>query len=321
MKGEGLTLERFIGPDTPHRYHPETKAALTQRLETVLAQGRDPEPKEVWFSTYTLRYPELAWVRIEGMGKHWERADVRAHLGDNQSIEAQTKNVTALAFPGRRALSVKIDGQEISTDHAELRFTRVGDRWQPSPAESGLHKRPGSTGPIDDAFMEGFVFVRPTGKPLNPLVGEWAENELTAARSLWRDVFRGDVRVVSDQTLTADDIRDRNLILWGDPSSNAVLAKIMAKLPLQWDAKTLTFHGQTYPSANHAAILIFPNPLNPVHYVVLNSGIDFRNDGYASNALQTPKLPDWSIVDLRTAPDARWPGKINAAGFFDEEWK
>ncbi|MEY4816620.1 MAG: hypothetical protein RLZZ162_3693, partial [Verrucomicrobiota bacterium] len=105
--------------------------------------------------------------------------------------------------------------------------------------------------------------------------------------------------------------------------SNQVLAKLLAtgKLPLTWDAKTLTFRGQTYASAHHAPILIFPNPLNPSRYVVLNSGIDFRTEGYGNNAHQTPKLPDWAVVDLRTPPGPRWPGKIVDAGFFDESWK
>lgn len=44
-------------------------------------------------------------------------------------------------------------------------------------------------------------------------------------------------------------------------------------------------------------------------------------EGYGNNALQTPKLPDWSIMDLRTPPGPRWPGKVVKAGFFDETWK
>jgi hypothetical protein len=169
--------------------------------------------------------------------------------------------------------------------------------------------------------MESFLFVRPSGKPLNPEVGAWVEGELTAARQLWRDVFLGDARVVADGAVTEADLARHNLILWGDPSSNALLARIMARLPLQWSAKGLSFRGRDYPAASHAPILIFPNPLNPERYVVLNSGIDFRADGYGNNALQTPKLPDWAVVDLRTPPGPRWPGRIAAAGFFDENWK
>ena len=47
-------------------------------------------------------------------------------------------------------------------------------------------------------------------------------------------------------------------------------------------------------------ILIFPNPLNPERYVVLNSGFTFREYDYLNNARQVPKLPDWAVVDVTT---------------------
>lgn len=322
MAGEGLKLERFIGPDTAHKYHPETKEALTKGLEALLARGRDAVPREIRFSTYTLRYPESAWVRIEGMGKHWERADVLAKFSDPQTLTTETKNVTAVAFSGTGASQVVIDGQSFPLPGPAARFIRYDGQWTAAAAEDRvLRKRPGLTGPIDDAFVESFLFVRPSGRPFNPELGTWVESELTHARNLWRDVFRGDARIKSDREITDADLARHHLVLWGDPSSNALLARIIAQLPLQWDAKTVTFRGQAYPASHHAPILIFPNPLNPQRYVVLNSGIDFRADGYGNNALQTPKLPDWAIIDLRTPPGPRWPGKVVDAGFFNEEWK
>ena len=51
-----------------------------------------------------------------------------------------------------------------------------------------MRKRPGLTGPVDDAFMEPFLFVRPTGRPFNPEVGAWVEGELTAASCAVRNV-------------------------------------------------------------------------------------------------------------------------------------
>jgi len=92
------------------------------------------------------------------------------------------------------------------------------------------------------------------------------------------------------------------------------------RLPVIWTSKKLTFAGQEYTADDHVPILIFPNPLNPGRYVLLNTGIDFRTDAYGSNAKQTPKLPDYAIVDLATPPGSRWPGKIVTAGFFDEHW-
>ncbi|MCX6952173.1 MAG: hypothetical protein NTV51_08400, partial [Verrucomicrobia bacterium] len=167
MAKEGLKLERFIGPQTAHKYHDGTKAELTKRFEELIARGRDASPREVWLQTYTLRYPKSAWVRIDGMGKHWELAEVRASQHDNNVIEAHTKNVTALSFPGIDDLSTAIiDGQSVAAAGSVRQFHREGDTWK-AGAVTGLRKSPGLTGPVDDAFMDAFTFVRPTGKALN----------------------------------------------------------------------------------------------------------------------------------------------------------
>jgi hypothetical protein len=67
--------------------------------------------------------------------------------------------------------------------------------------------------------------------------------------------------------------------------------------------------------------LIYPNPLNPKRYVVLNSGFTFREYDYLNNARQVPRLPDFAVVDVDAPPSSRAPGRIVQAGFFDEEWK
>ena len=321
LEAEGLKLEHFIGPKTGHSYEPETRKVLTTRLEGLLDKGRELTPREVHLTTYTLRYPEANWVRIEGMQEHWQRADVRARL-ENNTITAETKNVTAITFKDVRPAAVVLDGQRFRFRFNEPpRFARQNGVWRRVNSFSGLAKRPGLTGPVDDAFMDSFVFVRPTGQAFNVTVGNWVNGEIAYAAKLWRDVFRGDVPIKNDTALSESDIKNKNLVLWGDPSSNAVLARIIKRLPLQWNSKQLMFRGQTYDAAHHAPILIFPNPLNSQRYVVLNSGIDFRAEGYGNNALQTPKLPDWAIVDLREAPGPRWPGKIADAGFFNESWQ
>jgi hypothetical protein len=118
-----------------------------------------------------------------------------------------------------------------------------------------------------------------------------------------------------------EDIASSNLILWGDPSSNKVLAKIADKLPIKWTAKDVTVGAQNFPADTHVAVLIYPNPLNPKHYVVLNSGVTFREYDYLNNARQVPKLPDWAVVDVTTPPSSRWPGKVAAADFFTDAWQ
>jgi len=54
---------------------------------------------------------------------------------------------------------------------------------------------------------------------------------------------------------------------------------------------------------------------------VLNSEFTFREYDYLNNARQVPKLPDWAIIDLKTPPDSRYPGKVVDADFFGERWE
>jgi len=68
-------------------------------------------------------------------------------------------------------------------------------------------------------------------------------------------------------------------------------------------------------------VFIYPNPLNPQRYVVVNSSFTFREYDYLNNARQTPKLPDWAILDITKPVTARAPGGIAAAGFFGEKWE
>ena len=165
------------------------------------------------------------------------------------------------------------------------------------------------------------MFVRPTGNAANETAGQWAASELERAIEHWRRHFRGDARVINDTEVTDELIQSANLILWGDPSSNRVMAKIANRLPVKWTDKQVSVGDQTFDAANHAPILIYPNPLNPDRYVVFNSSFTFREFAYLNNARQVPMLPDWAVVDLRTPPGNVWPGKVVAADFFNEQWQ
>jgi dienelactone hydrolase len=339
MAAEGLKLERFIGPKTGHKYEPETRKALAARLDEIAQQGREEIPAKVRLVTFTLKYNRQEWVITDALEKHWERAEINAEIVDEGTIHATTRNVAALTFEMRgnalpldktQAPRVVIDGQELTGPPVAnpwvASFRKSGARWERlGPGgrmeKRGLGKIHNLQGPIDDAFTDSFVFVTPTGQALNETSGKWTQSEIARAVPQWRTVFRGEARVVDDGAITPELIETSNLVLWGDPSSNALLAKILPRLPLKWNADEIEFAGTKYPAATHVPILIFPNPLNPRRYVVLNSSFTFRQGSNASNATQTPKLPDWAIVDLRTPPSDAAPGLVVNAGFFGEAWE
>src|SRR5208282_1212113 len=136
--------------------------------------------------------------------------------------------------------------------------------------------RHGLQGPIDDAFMDGFILVRPTGQSLNEKVGRWAAAGLQHAIDHWRRQFRGEAPVKDDKDINAADIAANNLILWGDPRSNAVLARVIERLPVKWGDDGVRLGEATYAAGHHVPVLVYPNPLNPRRYIVVNSGFTFR---------------------------------------------
>jgi hypothetical protein len=330
LKLEGMQLSRVYGPNTGHRYHPASKPQINAIVDAN--SNRDPYPSRIRFTTWTLSYNRMKWVVVEGLERHWQRARVDAQLTES-GVEAKTTGVVLLSFefgPGGAKpdfRTVNVDGQKLTVNSPQtdrswtVKLRNTGGRWTVATGEEpGLHKVHGLQGPIDDAFLDSFVFVKPTGTPLSEKTGQWTASELSRAIREWRRQFRGDAQVQDDSAVTDEVIASSNLVLWGDPHSNRILARILDKLPIQWTAEAVVFQGRRYPAATHVPVLIFPNPLNPKKYVVLNSGVTFREFDNLNNARQVPKLPDWAILDTTQPPDEHSPGKVVTAGFFNENW-
>ena len=187
----------------------------------------------------------------------------------------------------------------------------------------GFTGLPGVQGPIDVGFMDNFTVVRPTKPPMDARLGAWLDGELARFTNEWRAQFRGDVQVID---ATADAVikaanEYSNLVLWGDPASNPLIAKLVPRLLLQWNAGGLRLGTNRFDATTHVPVLIYPNPLNPTCYIILNSGPTFFDFGAASNAQQTPKLPDFAVLDITVPRAERLTRGVKLAGFFDEQWQ
>jgi pimeloyl-ACP methyl ester carboxylesterase len=342
---EDVQLTHVIGPKTAHSIHPQSRDEIERRMASLARRGRQHVPAHVRLVTYTLKYNRMHWLTVDGLDQHWVKATAegRIDLAGN-SILLNVENVRGLTLDfaagecpldfDRVANVVTPSGQKhriiLASDRSlRVSFHRIGDAWHRGRRDDDLlRKRHDLQGPIDDAFMDSFIFVRPSGKSWNAEAGKWAAAELDRAVEHWRRHFRGTARVKADRAITDQDIADANLVLWGDPSSNQVLDRIAEKLPIRWTEKAITVPGtivggrdREFDARSHALVAIYPNPLNPRRYVVLNSGFTFREYAYLNNARQVPMLPDWAIVDLTTPPGTVWPGKIAAADFFGEDWQ
>lgn len=328
---EGRKLTHLIGPGVEHKYEPKTLEELLRRLASVAANGRQPA-KNVHIQTRTLRYGAQNWLAVTGLREHWKDARADAEKIAENKFRVTTSNVSAIAIDNNTEMdaTVVIDGQSIAVPYDSndpgIRLTLVGKKWQPSESRrtkfaAPVAKVPGLQGPIDDAFMSRFVIVLPSDKSSVPAVQRWVELELEHFRSRWRALMRGEAPVVWDYELSAGNFDDANWILWGDAESNSVWKLLNEQLPVTMERELWKLGDQRFPREQFVPTLICPNPRNRSRYIVLNSGLTFREGHDRTNSLQNPKLPDWAIIDITQPPDAFAPGRIHDSGFFDEQWQ
>ncbi|MEO8494145.1 MAG: prolyl oligopeptidase family serine peptidase [Planctomycetota bacterium] len=333
---EDISLVHIIGPETKHAIHKDSLDEIEVRLAKLAERGRERLPRHVQLATFTLKYNRSHWVEITGLEQHWEQARVEATIAGPNRIAVKSTNVSGLSFAMasgrcpfdiRKPVSVEVNGKSYEAPRPMSDRSWNFSLWkgeataQPGSPREGLFKRHDLQGPIDDAFMDSFIVVRPTGTANHEAVDKWSRSELEHFVTHWRRHFRGDAVVKNDSEVTEADVQSSNLILFGDAASNKIIGQIASRLPIQWTGESIIVGENKFDAAHHAPVLVYPNPLNPQRYVVLNSGFTFREFAYLNNARQVAKLPDWAVIDLRTPPDSLWPGKVVAADFFDERWE
>jgi len=339
---EGISLVHIIGPDSGHRIHADSQKVIERKMTSLARIGNEIIPKTVHKVTYSLKYNRQYWITIDALTEHWEAARVDAKILGPSSFEITSTGTTGLSFrmdPGfcpfdmTRSVQLTINGEEVvlpgpQSDRSwKASVHRAGSQWVGGKkAVTGLVKKHGLQGPIDDAFMGSFLMVTPTAKPINATIGDWVAREQEHAITHWRQHFRGHARVKQDVEVTEEDIADHHLILWGDYSSNTILRQLIRQLPIEWTNERVKIGSQRFDANRHVPVMIYPNPMNPEKYIVLNSGFTYREYAYLNNARQVAMLPDWAIVDVVTKPQPndsiyRFPGIPVDANFFDEMWR
>jgi hypothetical protein len=330
-RGVGIDFVRVVGAKMGHRVDPPSAAILKAFHDERAVKGLDLNPKRIKFVTYTLKYNQTAWLAVESMQEHYRRAFVDAEVQDRTVVIHAIENVAVLSVFRAVGQTIRFGDQEFPLESAvggllpRVYFRLVGDQWQlmdhkasrafEENVERG--KRHNLQGPIDDAFTAPFLCVVGTGKAWNEPVEEWTEARLKSFADDWRQFLRGAVRIKKDSELTPDDIEGHHLILFGDPGSNRFLARLLKGLPLRWTESEIVLGGRTFSARDHVPVLITANPINPLRYVVINSGHTFgAREFRRTNALLFPRLGDYAVFGF--ASQTNMP---EVSGYFDEKWK
>lgn len=333
MAREGLVMVNLISPGTAHQVDPVVQAEQMRRIAQLAEVGQPKSPPEIYFATWTLKYSKCYWVQVMGLARHYERADIVARCVDDRVVIETVKNITRFAIDaghtpqvpqhveiGGKLLDVPKENEKqiiLELQDGEWRFVRRAD------VLASKAKVPGVQGPIDDAFTSSFLCVRGTKTPQHPLAHQYAMASLERFAADWHLYFRGDLPIKDDVDVTVDDVKTKNLILFGDPGSNHWISDALPHLPIQWSDSTVQVGGLSYPASKHVPVLIAPSPFEggTGRYVVINSGHTFHGAELGRiNYLLFPRWGDWAVMRLNPSDSQELVDDVQAVGYFDEGW-
>jgi hypothetical protein len=326
----------------PHRYtelsetgHSAFGAAgasplLGEVLRWLLVQRRPAAPARLTHTTAELRHPGADWISIQQLAVYGGPSGRVEAEATPDEVAVRTENVRHLVV-GPAPLAgastrLRVDGTPVPG--ADVRI-RVGLRragadagWQlagtaPPPGE----KCPGVGGPFGDLFGRGVVLVTgTTGSAEERFFLDWCARDAARFFRTWNGgVHRGgiagenwvDLPVLTDAEYLAAGDTTRNVIAFGTPATNALLAAHAGPLGLEAGDGVVRLRGREWRGRRLALIAVLPHPGGGDRYLAVHGGV--TPDAIADGAhLHWQLLPDYLVYD---------GDRVVEWGHFDNGWR
>lgn len=297
---------------------------------------RPSAPDEVVYKTMSYRHLRAYWVRIGWIDDYMRPALLRVHVDkdDRSRVVVDTaSNLRGFTLDLGRArvadgpapLTIQLpDGTATVQGRGPTHFRRVGaGPWHvaDTAAPPAGHKRPGASGPVDDIMYEPHTFVVGTTDPAQTDVNRrLVAEDHTYLRHHQHDIW---FPIVDDTAVDEATLRG-NLVLYGNPASNAVLARMLetGKLPLRFDDDALMLGERRFDGDDVGIKMAYPNPFAPDKTVVIVAGVTWR--GTLLSRYLPRHVPDLIVWDRRLQRhyDERIliDRPVRLAGYFRSDW-
>jgi predicted peptidase len=284
----------------------------------------DPWPKHVRLKSYSYRYDTAFWLRILEYQRWGTPGFVEATVEGNR-IQLTSQNVARVRLSLSKELvdldqpvTVTAGGKDVFSGQPKGEAIEVTLAEPLTPAKQGaIRKRKGLCGPVEDVFNGPFIVVPGTAgsqeetRQLSERAANWCAD--------WDAFADGLPPVALDTEVDDRMMAERNLVLFGTPQTNHVLAEIADGLPIKFVGDGYTLGGRTFSGPDLGLAFCYPNPKQPDRYVLIYAGEDPGTNLGVNH--KHDLLPDYFIFRAGTpyTYDDMYPHLC--AGFFDLNWE
>ena len=157
------------------------------------------------------------------------------------------------------------------------------------------------------------------GTPEETFFLDWCARNAAGSFKAWNGgVHRGGIPgeswhsfpIVPDQEFMRSDDGTDNVIAYGTPKTNALLARWAESLPLRFGNDEIRLADRVYRGQGVAVIAVLPYPENAERYLAVHGGV--TPDAITKGAhLHMQLLPDYLVYDGE---------RVLEWGYFDNEW-
>lgn len=297
---------------------PELMAFLRKHKRTI-------SPRHIRFRSADIGQSARAyWLQIDRVAVVGRDAFVEAKVSDSM-VQLSTFNITQLTIdPERLGLASKqirleIDNQNFTLSNPGKAVTlhRDNRRWRrgPHPGSPSRTKRTGLYGPAKEVLFKPFALIYGTK---NPGLSSHLQHSAVQEGMRWWLIANGTTEICAD---TGQVPLDRNLVLLGGSADNHLTARIADVLPVRIEKGRMVLD-RFELGESLAAVVTYPNPLNPKRLLLCRFGTDSLTTKLSLfwNLIGSgTAIPDFMIFDRRVRRFG-WQG-VRAAGFFSPEWR
>lgn len=284
---------------------------------------RNRYPDRVQFAARDYDHRKAYWVDLDEFTPGTV-AGIDAKFRAPNAIEVRTNRLRAFTLRpqnhpklnAKLPVTVEIDGKALRVrPSAPLSFSRtatgwVNKKWLPGPHD----KRPGAEGPIREAISERHIYVYGTLDAPSPaeVARRRSEAIYAATWSTPKQPLLLHFRVISDDEVQSNDWNTSSLVLFGNKTTNKLIARLGPQLPMQLN-----------PDAADYGLVVL-TPTTNGHYAVVSSGMPWWT---RADQARRPGLsfiaPAHNIL-LSFGDYILFKGGLDRVvqeGLFDEHWR